>query len=188
VQTEVQIGKDDIAEILKDAQLADLKNKAKERVESAAQDVMDDIETRDDLTKAEREALIDEINAAKDTAIKGIDDANAETGINAAVLIAEDKFNLAGEKADAIETIKAEAESTKDSIESTANLTEDQKDGRKSEVDTHAGDAIEEVLYATNKDAINDTVDAVSLEMHKTDAKAGMDKHRNNGLADLESL
>src|SRR5699024_7463596 len=57
VQTEVQIGKDDIAEVLKDAQLVDIKNNAKERVESAAQDAIDDIELRDDLTIVEKEAL-----------------------------------------------------------------------------------------------------------------------------------
>src|SRR5699024_7936812 len=77
---------------------------------------------------------------------------------------------------------------TKESIEGTANLEEDEINQRTSEVDTHAENAIKEVLNATTKNAIENAVDAVSLEMHKTDAKAGIDAHRNKGLADLENL
>src|SRR5699024_12002185 len=129
-----------------------------------------------------------EINDAKDTAITGIDKASSETGVNEAVSRAEDQFDLAKDKAGAIESIKAEAKETKESIEGTANLEEDEINQRTSEVDTHAENAIKEVLNATTKNAIENAVDAVSLEMHKTDAKAGIDAHRNKGLADLENL
>src|SRR5699024_3921717 len=188
VATEVQVGKDDIADILKDAQLADIKNNAKEDVESKAQAAIDNIEARDDLSEDEKEKLVKEINDAKDTAITGIDKASSETGVNEAVSRAEDQFDLAKDKAGAIESIKAEAKETKESIEGTANLEEDEINQRTSEVDTHAEDAIKEVLNATTKNAIENAVDAVSLEMHKTDAKAGIDAHRNKGLADLENL
>src|SRR5699024_1085225 len=165
-----------------------IKNNAKEDVESKAQAAIDNIEARDDLSEDEKEKLVKEINDAKDTAITGIDKASSETGVNEAVSRAEDQFDLAKDKAGAIESIKAEAKETKESIEGTANLEEDEINQRTSEVDTHAENAIKEVLNATTKNAIENAVDAVSLEMHKTDAKAGIDAHRNKGLADLENL
>ncbi|SCB92175.1 KxYKxGKxW signal peptide containing protein, partial [Weissella bombi] len=179
----------DIVDQLKDmTNLSDAKNKALAEVGQSEEDLINQINSNDSLTAADKTDLVNEVNAAADRAKANINNATTpETAQSAAsdgVTAINDvsvAAKLQAAKNDANHALSDAAQTAIAAINGNDSLTADEKTDLVGQVNTAAEQAKETINNATTSEtvqsaenvgetAINDVSDAVELQAAKNDA------------------
>ncbi|MBF0776736.1 MULTISPECIES: DUF1542 domain-containing protein [unclassified Streptococcus] len=164
------------------------KTEAKEAIEAAATAKKSEIDGRSDLTSEEKEAAKSDVDTKAQTAKDAVDAATTNTDVETAKTSGVDTIRAvnppATAKTEAKQAIEAAATAKKSEIDGRSDLTSEEKEAAKSDVDTKAQTAKDAVDAATTNDSVFtaktagvDTIRAVNPDATaKTEAKKAIDE------------
>ena len=171
----------DVTKAANDGKLAIDKDVANAAIDNAAAARKDAISKAPDLTKEEKTALDNEVDQRAKAAKDAINVATTEPAVESAKDKGIEAINgveiptKSQTKTDAETDIDKAAEDAKKTIDNTPDLTDDQKQAAKDQIDQDAKNAKDAIDKAADDKDVKDATDAGLLAINKVTAKAAID-------------
>ena len=151
---------------------AKLKKDAADAIDVDTQAAINAIDNLDNLTPAEKQTKKDEITAAANKAKDAVNNAASPSAVESAKQQGSADMTLIQSKAEAMDSIAANAKAAKEEIDKLGNLTKAEKNMKKAEVDNAAEAAKNAVNAAADANGINHAVQNGQAAIAFAEAKA----------------